>query len=302
MIKISFTSEEIDALHQQRIHHPHPRVRLKMEALYLKSQSFAHQDIARLCRISKSTLRRYLQDYAEDGIDKLGEISFYRPQSELEQHREVIAAAFGKQPPATVAEAAARIKELTGLERKPTQVRAFIKSLGMKPLKVGTIPAKADVLEQEAFKKKQLEPRIAQAQAGERALYFVDAAHFVFGPFLGILWCFQRLFVKAPSGRQRLNVLAALDAISHELVTLSNLSYINAGSVCELLRLLAARHVKTPITVVLDNARYQRCKLVQELAQSLGIELLFTLLPQPQLDRALLEVRQEALPLLEVLS
>jgi transposase len=97
----------------------------------------------------------------------------------------------------------------------------------------------------------------------------------VFGPFLGILWCFQRLFVKAPSGRQRLNVLAALDAISHELITVTNLSYINAESVCELLRLLAAHQLTMPITVVLDNARYQRCKLVQELAEHLGIELLF---------------------------
>jgi transposase len=153
MIKLSFTPEETDALHHQRIHHPHPRVRLKMEALYLKSQNFAHQDIAHLCRISESTLRRYLQDYAKGGIDKLGEITFYRPQSELEKHREVITKAFGEHPPATVAEAAAGIKELTGLERKPTQIRAFIKSLGMKPLKVGTIPAKADAALQESFKK-----------------------------------------------------------------------------------------------------------------------------------------------------
>jgi transposase len=103
----------------------------------------------------------------------------------------------------------------------------------------------------------------------------VDAAHFVFGPFLGILWCFERLFVKAPSGRERLNVLAALNAITHELVSVTNQSYINAQSVCELLSELAPRHLHMPITVVLDNARYQRCKLVQEWAERLGIELLF---------------------------
>jgi hypothetical protein len=70
----------------------------------------------------------------------------------------------------------------------------------------------------------------------------------VFGPFLGILWCFQRLFVQAPSGRQRLNVLAALNAISHELITVTNLSYINSKSVCELLGRLAAAHLNTPVT------------------------------------------------------
>ena len=103
----------------------------------------------------------------------------------------------------------------------------------------------------------------------------MDAAHFVFSPFLGILWCFERLFVKAPSGRQRLNVLAALNAITHELVSVTNQSYINAQSVCDLLSQLALKHLHMPVTVVLDNARYQRCKLVQELAKQLGIELLF---------------------------
>jgi transposase len=90
-----------------------------------------------------------------------------------------------------------------------------------------------------------------------------------------MLWCVQRLFVKAPSGRQRFNVLAALHATSHEIFTVTNLTYITATTVCELLPLLAGASPGLPITVVLDNARYQRCALVQTLAATLGIELLF---------------------------
>jgi hypothetical protein len=78
---------------------------------------------------------------------------------------------------------------------------------------------------------------LQDAGAGQRAVFFIDAAHFVFAPFLGIVWCFQRLFVKAPSGRQRVNVLAALNAITHEVLTVQNLTYITAETVCELLRL-----------------------------------------------------------------
>jgi hypothetical protein len=100
----------------------------------------------------------------------------------------------------------------------------------------------------------------------------MDAAHFVFAPFLGMVWCFTRLFVKAPSGRQRLNVLAAVDAITHELFTVENLTYITAETVCELLRLLAGAYQGLPITIILDNARYQRCALVQAAADALGIE------------------------------
>jgi transposase len=83
------------------------------------------------------------------------------------------------------------------------------------------------------------------------------------------------MFVKAPSGRQRFNVLGALNALTHKLITVTNSSYINSDSVCELLLKLAQASTDIPITVVLDNARYQRCKKVQEYAASLGIELLF---------------------------
>jgi len=78
-----------------------------------------------------------------------------------------------------------------------------------------------------------LEPRLEEAKAGNRAVFFVDAAHFVLGAYLGVLWCFERLFVKTGSGRQRFNVLAAMNALTHELVLVTNDAYINAQSVCD---------------------------------------------------------------------
>lgn len=116
---------------------------------------------------------------------------------------------------------------------------------------------------------------MAEAQAGQRAVFFVDAVHCVFAPFLGFLWCFSRMFVKAPSGRNRFNVLGAINAISHELVTVTNTSYINAQSICDLLWQIYHLRLQVPITLVLDNARYQKCALVTELATSLQIELLY---------------------------
>ena len=121
----------------------------------------------------------------------------------------------------------------------------------------------------------ELEPRLTQARVGQRAVFFVDAAHFVLAPFLGVLWSFTRLFVRAPAGRQRFNVLAALNAITHELFTVTNDTYITATEVCALLCQLAALNLGVPLTVVLDNARYQRCAQVVTLAASLQIELCF---------------------------
>jgi transposase len=146
------------------------------------------------------------------------------------------------------------------------------------------IPAKADPAAQADFLETKLRPRLQQAQRGQRTVLFVDAAHFVYGPFLGFLWCLARLFVRAPSGRKRYNVLAALDAVTHQVIRVTNDSYINAESVCQLVRQLATAGLPRPLTLVLDNARYQRCELVQSLARSLKVELLFLPSYSPNLN------------------
>ena len=146
------------------------------------------------------------------------------------------------------------------------------------------IPAKADTTAQAAFLATKLRPRLHQAAQGKRTVLFVDAAHFVYGPFLGFVWCLVRLFIQAPAGRKRYNVLAALDAITHRVIRVSNDGYINAESVCQLLRQIAAAGLTRPITLVLDNARYQRCAAVQTLARSLKIELLFLPTYSPNLN------------------
>jgi transposase len=112
----------------------------------------------------------------------------------------------------------------------------------------------------------------------------VDAAHFVLASFLGWLWCATRLFVRAASGRQRYNVLGAFNAVGHELVRVTNDSYVTAQTVCELLRKVAALGLGVPVTLVMDNARYQRCRLVQDLAATLKIELLFLPSYSPNLN------------------
>ncbi|CAK0778137.1 hypothetical protein CCP3SC15_50002 [Gammaproteobacteria bacterium] len=250
MIHIEFTAEEQQTLNYERYHHPHPHVQRKMEVLWLKSNDVPHQDICMLADISPGTLYNYLRDYQNGGIEKLKEINFYQPTSELEAHRDTLENYFRQNPPATVKEAAAKIKELTGIERKETQVRAFLRKLGMKCRKIGMIPAKADPDMQATFVAEQIEPRLKEAQAGHRVVFFVDAAHFVLAPFLGILWCFQRLFIKAPAGRQRFNVLGALNAITHELITVTNDTYINAISVQQLLYKLVELNFGVPITLI----------------------------------------------------
>ena len=115
MIKIMFSEADIEALRSWRLQHPAPRVQVRMEALYLRSQQVANGDILRLCGISNASFHRYLTAYVTGGIEQLQYLEPRRPRSALHHHRAAIDAAFRQCPPATVAEAVARIEALTGI-------------------------------------------------------------------------------------------------------------------------------------------------------------------------------------------
>jgi transposase len=99
-----------------------------------------------------------------------------------------------------------------------------------------------------------------------------------------MLWCFERIFIPAAAGRRRINILGAYDPISNILHKIVNDTYITSVTVCDLLVLLKEQYKEKAITLVLDNARYQRCKLVMGKAAELGIELLFLPTYSPNLN------------------
>ena len=152
MIVIDFNPQDIEALNYQRYHHPHPMVQRKMEALWLKSQGLPHKQITHLTGISPNTLRAYLRQYQTDGIEGLKQLNFHPQKSELMAHKTTIEDYFREHPPQTIKEAAAKIYELTGIQRSESRVRAFLKSIGLQRRKMGHILAKADIEKQEDFK------------------------------------------------------------------------------------------------------------------------------------------------------
>jgi len=116
---------------------------------------------------------------------------------------------------------------------------------------------------------------VEEAQEGKIELLFMDAAHFVLLPFLGYLYSLATRFIKSWSGRKRFSVLGAINAVSKELIMMTEATYVNSMTVCGLLKEIAIRYHDRHIVIVLDNARYQRCRLVPQTAERLHIRLLF---------------------------
>jgi transposase len=143
MLKLEMSESSLQELRKERYNHPHPRVMLKMEVVYLKGLGLKNDLVCRIAGVCENTMREYLRQYTEGGIARLKEVNFYRPNSALQAYSGTIEQYFTEHPPRSIGEAAAQIKEITGVARRETQVRKFLKSLNFRFRKVGSVPAKA---------------------------------------------------------------------------------------------------------------------------------------------------------------
>ena len=144
MVSVQFTEDDCQALNFERFYYPDPRVQQKMEVLWLVSQGLSRTEAARLAGVSVRTARRYIKRYKRGGIEALKHSEYHKPQSKLDQHAETLKKYFENNPPSTVKQAQAAIEKLTGIRREETQVAQFLKRIGLRRRKVGTVPGKVD--------------------------------------------------------------------------------------------------------------------------------------------------------------
>ena len=139
--RYTFDDAVVTAIAAGRYRHPDPRVQERMEILWLKSRGETHERIAVLAGVSRSTVQRTLRIYAAKGLDGVRSFGWKGQPGALTPHRTAIEEEFRRHPPHTAGEAARRIEELTGVARKASRVRRFLKEdLGMKCLKVAPVP------------------------------------------------------------------------------------------------------------------------------------------------------------------
>ena len=285
MIRLQLTEQDLEDV-AEALDSPElsERAKKKLLVITMHVQGAPHGFIESCLRISSPTLASYLKEYHEGALPAVLEHRYDKPSSSLEPYWQCLLCSFSVAPVADAKAAMARIEALTGIKLSESQCRRVMQKMGMTPKKTAPIPGKLDSQLQFAFYQSELKPRLPEASEGKRKVFFVDAAHFVLGAFLGLVWCFVRPFVRTAPGRQRDNVLGAVDSHSKELITIRTTDSINATVVCALLDEIALRYPNQATTLVMDNARYQHCALVVEKAAVLGIELLYLPTYSPNLN------------------
>ena len=116
---------------------------------------------------------------------------------------------------------------------------------------------------------------IEQAKNKEIELFFGDAVHLIYGAELGYSWSIERQEIKTNAGRSRFNVMGCYNPITQETVTVTNDTYITSTEIVKLFKILREKNGDKQIFIILDNAKYQKCKLVQETSKIYNIDIVY---------------------------
>jgi transposase len=139
-LRIQLTEEQQQVVNAERDCHPQEHVRRKMLVLWLLHCGIHREKAAEIAGLGRATVQRYVAAFRDGGLDGLRRWGVTGPVSDLAAHRELIRQEFTQKPARSIAEACERIEQLTSLRRQPTQVRKFLKDMGLKWQRVRAIP------------------------------------------------------------------------------------------------------------------------------------------------------------------
>ena len=138
--QVRLSEEEQRVVGEERREHPHGPTRRKMEALWLLHHGLTREQAAKIVGVSVATVKRYVNAFRDGGLDGLRRWGKKGRIGSLDTHRELLAESFREQPVSSVAEAADRIEQLTGIRRGLSQTRSFLQKLGLRWQRMGAIP------------------------------------------------------------------------------------------------------------------------------------------------------------------
>src|SRR6516164_661676 len=139
-LRIQLSDEQQHLVNAERDGHPQEHVRRKMLVLWLLHCGLNRDKAAVVAGLSRASVQRYVAAFRDGGLEGLRQWGVTGPVSDLAAHRDLIRDEFIRQPARSMNEACERIERLTGIRRQPTQVRKFLKGMGLKWQRVRALP------------------------------------------------------------------------------------------------------------------------------------------------------------------
>jgi transposase len=248
----------------------------RIKTILLLDKGLTYVDIAEVLFLDDSTLRRYYDTYMAKGLEGLllchyvGGLSFLsiEEQQGLDAHLTENLYQAAKEVMHHIASEYEVVYSVEG-------VRGLLGRLGFVFKKTKHLPGKGDVAQQKKFVEQYNEIKATKGKNDE--IYFADAVHPLHNSIVSGGWIKKgkEKAIKANTGRNRLNINGACNAATGEVITHEDVC-INAQSTIVLLSKLLQHQSKGKVIVIVDNARYYRCKLVTDYVQANSrLELIF---------------------------
>ena len=257
----------------------------KIKGILLLNRGYGYSEIAEILLIDQSTVWRWYESYISEGVDGLMKDNYTGGTSKLTENQQAkLIEHLESNMYLTAKQIGAFVKKTFRVKYTPKGMTSLLHQLGFTYKKPKHIPGKADIEAQKVFIKKYR--RIQKRKSPEDKIYFMDGVHPMHNsqPAYGWIRKGKEMVLKANTGRQRINFNGAYNLEDH-LVVIQEAEMINGQSTVSLMTEMLQKQPLGKIYVILDNARYYHCELVQQFVnKNKRIRLLFLPSYSPNLN------------------
>lgn len=259
------TEEQVRVLRQAHRTIKDKKLADRIKAVLSLNAGFEYSQVAKILLLDEITLRRYVRQHREKGIDGLLECRYAGGQTRLSFKQEQELKIFLREnTKRTAKEALEHILKTYGFAYSVIGITKLLHRLGFTYKKPKVVPGKVDKLKQEQFVKIY---RQIQSELGNNdKIYFADSTHPQHNTKPSYGWILKGKdndkFVKTNSGRERLNLNGVLNFREKTVVVLEEKT-INNQATINLLESIKNRQPKGKVYLILDNASYHHAKQVR---------------------------------------
>lgn len=279
-MSVKLTIEERELLKRIQRGAAERDVYIKATVLLMFDKGYTAEKIGEALGISVSTCYKYVVDYKAKGLKEYI-ISYHKGKDcyLTEAQSSILKLELDEKLYTNSKEIIAYIWVHFGVVYSTSGVIDLLHRLGYSYKQTTQVPCEADEEAQEKFIEETLPALLSEAEQGGAVVYYTDGVHPTHNTRSTYVWTKKGAPREQPSvsGRDRLNINGALNALDVTDIETIESGTVNAQSTIELYQKLLKKHTEVPqIYVISDNAKYYRNKELQEwLADNTRIKQVF---------------------------
>lgn len=241
------------------------RIADRLRIAYLRGKGWSYNQLCEAFGVSYDTVHRILVLFKKRKYKGLRTINYsgrqrrLTPEQEKELKRDLRKSLFGSSK-----EVVEHVRKKFGIKYTVNHMTKLLKSLGFSFKKTKSVPTKADTKAQKAWIKEYNKRK--NALKDDEAIFFVDPTHPTHNNVPDYAWIERGIErqVDANSGRERVNIVGAYSPQGNRVFTLQMCRVNKVAITIFLIRLKEQYPELSKIYVYLDNAPYNKSRLVRK--------------------------------------